>query len=140
LVVPHNTIFSPVEQIVYASDFSYSFSQNLFKPLTDLAGLFQSTLHIVHVRRMENVENKEKEVNAKNTISTLLGNVKHEFSVIADDSITHGINSYIEQHNVQMLVMVAHKHSFFERLFSKIHTTAMTYETKIPLLVLQDKI
>ncbi|HMF71615.1 MAG TPA: universal stress protein [Flavitalea sp.] len=140
LVVPHTTIFSPVEQIVYASDFSYTSSGDLFKPLTDLAGLFQSTIHIVHIRRMENNEKKEKEELAKNVISSLLGNIRHEFSVIADDSIMHGINGYIEQHNVQMLVMVAHKHSFFERLFSKIHTTAMTYETKIPLLVLQDKI
>lgn len=139
LVIPHNTVFNTIEQIVYATDFSYTSTHDLFKPLTDLARIFNSRLHIVHIRRMDSVENNDKQILVKNTISALLADVNHEFSVIADDSITHGINSYIETHQVQLLVMVAHKHSFFERLFSKINTTAMTYETKVPLLVLQDK-
>jgi hypothetical protein len=37
------------------------------------------------------------------------------------------------------LVMVSRKHHFFERMFGTVHTKAMSYQTKIPLLVLQHK-
>ncbi|RYG38557.1 MAG: universal stress protein [Chitinophagaceae bacterium] len=138
LVVPHNAIFKPVNQIVYASDFSYSSSLNLFRPLLEIADMFQALLHVVNIRKAATIGNTEKEMQSKSMISGLLGSVKHEFTIITDESITHGINNYVDQHDVQMLVMVAHKHTFFERLFSRIHTTEMAYQTKIPLLVLHD--
>jgi nucleotide-binding universal stress UspA family protein len=138
LVVPHDVVFYPPENIVYASDFGYNSSRGLFKPLTILATVFNSRIHILHVRKGAVAVNDEKEILAKNTISALLGNVNHEFNEISDDSIRHGIHTYVEQKRVQMLVMVAHKHSFFERLFNKTHTTDMAYETRIPLLVLHD--
>ena len=50
-----------------------------------------------------------------------------------------GVIEYMATHASELLVMVEHKHSFLERLFSRDHTTAMAYETKTPLLILQDK-
>jgi nucleotide-binding universal stress UspA family protein len=65
--------------------------------------------------------------------------VVHTFDDITHQSIMQGIAEYMNTHDSELLVMVEHKHSFFERLFSKDHTTAMAYETKTPLLILQDK-
>ena len=48
-------------------------------------------------------------------------------------------DDYLQTHPGQLLVMTAHKHNFFERVFSRSQTTAMAYETHIPLLILQDK-
>jgi nucleotide-binding universal stress UspA family protein len=138
LVVPHDVVFTPLREIVYASDFSYFSSRGRFKPVIALATLFNARLHIVHVRKKDEAPDSEKNVLAKNTISALLAPLQPEFTEITDDSIQHGITRYTEQHQVQLLVMVAHKHSFFERLFSKVHTTDMAYETRIPLLVLHD--
>jgi nucleotide-binding universal stress UspA family protein len=138
LVVPHDVVFSPPQHIVYASDLSYNSSSGLFKPLTMLASVFTATVHVLHVRKGPKATNNEKEILAKNTISALLSNVTHEFHEISDESVGHGIRTYVEQNHAQMLVMVAHKHSFFDRLFNKIHTTDMAYETRIPLLVLHD--
>ncbi len=140
LVVPHDSIYTDIKNIVYASDFSYKFSENLFAPLLALAGSFSSTVHVIHVQKGESPNGRDKEVAARPAITKLLGNIDHSYTIIHDDSITHGINTYVETHQVQLLVMVAHRHNFFERLFSKISTTEMAYQTKIPLLVLQDKV
>ncbi len=35
--------------------------------------------------------------------------------------------------------MAVNKHNFFERFFTLNHTKAMAYETRVPMLVLQDK-
>jgi nucleotide-binding universal stress UspA family protein len=139
LVIPHDSLYDNIKNIVYASDFSYRFSQNLFSPLLAIAGSYGSNVHVIHVQKSEFAESAGKEVAARNAISTLLEDVNHSYTIIHDDSITHGINSYVETHQVQLLVMVAHRHNFFDRLFTKIPTTEMAYQTKIPLLVLQDK-
>ncbi|HEY5370106.1 MAG TPA: hypothetical protein VIJ75_14080 [Hanamia sp.] len=64
---------------------------------------------------------------------------QHQFHTITDNKVEEGINKFIEQNQTDALAMVAHKHSLFERMFGKVHTKAMSYQTKIPLLVLQNK-
>jgi hypothetical protein len=51
--------------------------------------------------------------------------------------VEEGINQFIETNPTDILTMVAHKHSLFQRLFGKVHTKIMSYQTEIPLLVLQ---
>ncbi len=139
LVVPHDSVFAPVKNIVYASDLSYNFSSQLLTPLHTIARLFESTVHVLHVQKAETEQPNGKEAAAKAAISTLLGAVTHSFTTVQDQSVIHGIKTYIDQHQAQLLVMVAHRHNFFDRLFSRISTTEMAYQTSIPLLVLQDK-
>jgi hypothetical protein len=50
-----------------------------------------------------------------------------------------GINKFIEKESTDILAMVAHRHNLFERMFGKVHAKSMSYQTKIPLLVLQGK-
>ena len=63
----------------------------------------------------------------------------HEYVTIEEPTVNTGISKYLQQQASELLVMVAHKHTFLERVFSKNHTTAMAYETHVPLLILQDK-
>jgi len=139
LVIPHDTIFNPIKNIVYASDFSYNFSSRLFAPLHTIGKLFDCHVHVIHVQKNDNDEQPGKQAAARAAISTLLGSISHTYNTVRDQSITHGIKTAVEQHDAQLLVMVAHRHNFFDRLFSRISTTEMAYETRVPLLVLQDK-
>jgi hypothetical protein len=65
--------------------------------------------------------------------------MKHSFNTIEDANVIEGINKFIEEKPCEILVMIAHKHSFFERMLGKVYTKKMSYETRIPLLVLQNK-
>ena len=136
LVVPSHAVFTPIKNITYASDFSYKTHVGLFEPLLKMTKTFNAKIHILNVSR---TQQNEKTVSGKMGIETIFEDSDHEFVEITDDSIMHGINQYIQHHKSELLVMVEHKHSFFERVFSKDHTTAMAYQTKIPLLILQDK-
>jgi len=138
LVVPHHSVYSPIRQIVYASDFSYMSTPNLFKPLLQIIRLFNSHLHIIHINKNSDAPNHERDALSRSTLSTLLNDGHHDFASITDESVTHGISTYLAEHQAQLLVMVAHKHNFFERLFNRMSTTEMAYETTIPLLVLHD--
>ena len=140
LIIPHDSTFQTIKNITYASDFSYSASATLFDPLIEIITLFSARIHIIHVKK-ENGNNNDnaKQELGKERINEYFKNIDHEFVTLSDSSIMHGINEYLHTHSSELLVMVAHKHSFFERVFSKSRTTSMAYETRIPLLVLQDK-
>jgi nucleotide-binding universal stress UspA family protein len=136
LIVPHDASYKPVKHITYASDFSYRTSPNLFAPLQAFAKKQNAHIDILHVQKGEV---KPEELVSRADISKFFSNYPHEFVTVSGNSVTQGINEYLQHHSSELLVMVAHKHTFFERIFSKSHTASMAYETKIPLLVLQDK-
>lgn len=138
LVIPHDATYTSIQHITYASDFSDKNSIDLFKPLLELAGQFDAKIHILHVSRPTEGE-KVDELVSQRANEIVFTNTDHEFVAVSDASITHGINGYLQHHSSDLLAMVAHRHSFFERVFSKSYTTAMAYETRIPLLILHDK-
>lgn len=138
LIIPHDAAFSEPKSIVYSSDFSYHKSFHLFDSLLKIARLFSSTIHILHIHLHHTGEPADREMGKKD-IDNLFAGIQHDYVNVESISVTQGVNDHLAKNPAQLLVMVAHKHSFFERIFSKNHTAAMAYETHIPLLVLQDK-
>lgn len=138
LVIPAHYGFSVIKNITYASDFSYDVTPKLFKPLIRLARTFDAKLHVINVHRQKD-DMKTRQVEGKLALGNFFEGLVHTFDDITHQSIMQGITEYMKTHDSELLVMVEHKHGFFERLFSKDHTTAMAYETKTPLLILQDK-
>ena len=138
LVIPKHFPFSPLKNITYASDFSYAFTAPLFAPLLKLAKAFEARIHIINVHRQKE-DMKTRQMEGKIGLENIFQGISHTFDDITHQSIMQGIMEYMDSHASELLVMVEHKHSFLERIFSKDHTTAMAYETKTPLLILQDK-
>ena len=138
LVIPQHFSFAPIKTITYASDFTYNSSSQLFNMLIKLATIFQAKIHIINVHRQKD-EIKNRQIEGKKSLEKIFEGIGHSFDDITHQSILQGIIEYMKTHSSELLVMVEHKHSFLERIFSRDHTTAMAYETKTPLLILQDK-
>ena len=138
LIIPQNGIFIPIKNISYASDFTYNSSFHLFNFLLELLKIFQASLTILHVHN-QHEKKAIDELAGKKDIENIFKETDHKFHIIHGASVMHGINEFIEQNATDLLVMVAHKHTFLERVFGKSNTKEMAYETKVPLLVLQDK-
>ena len=60
---------------------------------------------------------------------------KIKLETVDGSDVKEGIDHYLENHHVDLLVMSTHKKSFLERLFSKSNTNEMAMYGKIPLLV-----
>ena len=138
LVVPHDAAYRVIKDIVYATDYSYEINPELFTPLQNIVRKFGAQVHILNVAKKR--EKLAVEAGGgRQGVERLFNEMSHEFVTVANDSVTHGISDYLQTKAAQLLVMVAHKHGFFERIFSRSRTTAMAYETHVPLLILQDK-
>lgn len=138
LLIPHDAMYKTISSITYSSDFSYQTSFHLFDPLFKLAAVYNAVINILHIQLSHSGEHADIMVGRKD-IEGLFKEHKTNFITLENSSVTQGIQQYLQKNNTDILVMVAHAHSFFERIFTKTHTTAMAYESHIPMLVLQDK-
>jgi nucleotide-binding universal stress UspA family protein len=138
LVIPDDARYRDIQQVTYATDFSYEVDFHVYKPVLALIKSFGATLHIVHVQKNPD-DMKSSEIAGEIQLDPAFASIPHEFHVITDSEVNHGIQSYLEQHKTDLLVMITHEHSFLSRLFGRSHTKAMVYDTHVPLLVLKDR-
>ncbi len=139
LVVPENNAYTPWTTVTYATDFSYTMN---LRCLNMIGALMQkhpgSKLNVVNIQRPAEVMSAEQ-VGGKVRLEPMLEHLNHQYHTIEHSSVEEGLEHFLKSNPSQLLVMVAHKHSWWERLVSGSHTREMAYRSDIPLLVLQDK-
>ena len=138
LIVPEKASFKEAKQVTYATDYSYEADPRVYQPLMDLLKVFNAQLNIVHVKKSAD-EEKSAQTTAEKQLETFFKDISHQYHTVTDAHIKHGIESYLQNHPTDLLVMVTHERSFWERIFGKSHTKQMVYNTHIPLLVLKDR-
>lgn len=138
VVVPEKAFYKPIRSIIFAADFDLGTSMGRHSLLLQLAEKNNAYIQVLHVQKQELVMDSN-EIAGKMKTNLGLGKIKHDFFTIEDADVEDGIQIFMDAHPAELLAMVAHKHSIFERLFSTSHTKAMSYLTTIPMLVLQDR-
>jgi len=137
LIIPEKATYKESRQVTYATDYSYEVNPKIYGPLIEFLRLFKGELNIVHVKKTSE-DVKLQEASAEKQMEAFFGSIPHHYHTVTDAHVQHGIESYLTDHPTDLLVMVAHERSFWERLFGKSHTKEMVYNTHIPLLVLKD--
>lgn len=137
-VIPEKASFSPIADVILASDYNAETESETYEFLKRLVEKFNSRIRIVNVAKKPD-EMKPAAVSGRMKTSMAFSGHSVEFDTVAGKDVESEIEKYLEKHFHDILAMVARKHSFFDRLFGKIHTKEMSYRTKKPLLILHDK-
>jgi nucleotide-binding universal stress UspA family protein len=108
--------------------------------LSDLlkwVGVFDAELHFVHVTSKGEYIDSEQYANMAE-ISDLADRYENvKFKILYDTDVLEELEDYVEEENIDILVMVTHRYSFFKRLFQPSLTKEMAFEAEMPLLVYQ---
>lgn len=138
LAVPESARFTPPKEIAFATDYDTEYRQRNLRVLFGMAEKFSSCFRIYHVLQKKNsLTEKNKQVRAE--MEQWFSGYKHEFFLLTDTSLSTATRVFIQSRNIQMLCMVAKKHSFLQHLFGVSHTRDMCYRIDIPLLILQNE-
>ncbi|HEY5370121.1 MAG TPA: universal stress protein [Hanamia sp.] len=138
LIIPEMADYLPIDTITLATDFDTDTYAACYALLMKIAKKYNSFIQVLNVQKKEKQMNDSEFIGKMDTQYSLAG-LKHSFNIVEDTSVIEGINKFIEEKPCDMLAMMAHKHSFTERLFGKVYTKEMSYATVVPLLVLQNK-
>ena len=99
----------------------------------DFAATFDATIHVINVdiththlyhKRMETM--KEKFAHEQ----------KVKFHILEGDDLIQTIYEYLEEHSIDMVVMLSYKRNFLEELFHYSLAKKMAYHGRTPILAL----
>jgi nucleotide-binding universal stress UspA family protein len=135
LIIPDGLKFVPIKNIALAIDFNEMIDNACVDPLFELYKKFNSSLRVLHVDEKA-AELKASEVPEKLHMGVVLSRFSYEYERIESYEIEEGIQNFIDKHPTDLLVLIAHHHTLYERLFERMHTKYLTSRIKLPLLIL----
>ena len=127
IVVPEATTRKDIRSVALAvDDQTEMLPKEAIKNITDALSL---QLHVIHVQ-----SGKTETKNLNQLVSGLSTTCK----TIRDDEVLHGIQTYLTESNIDMLMIIPHKHSFMERLTFRTHTEELLRKLTIPIICIAE--
>jgi nucleotide-binding universal stress UspA family protein len=139
MIINQNVKFKSIKNIALAFDYSEIKNKTVLFPLNELVHAFKSHIFIFNVvkSQLEAVSSINKAVDGMK-LAHALENAEHSFHYSENDDIIDGINKFVTEKKIDMVVMIPHKHSPLHNLFHESQTKKMAFHTRIPLLNLSE--
>lgn len=135
LVVPRHAKFKKPDKIVFATDLKDIKVDKVVEPLRDLSHHFHADLMFVNVLEDDYVNRLE----AENKIAAHFEGLNLSFNFIEGEDVSNGILKFMDENDADIVTLVRHNESFFERLFHPSVTKKMVLHPEHPMLVLHDE-
>jgi nucleotide-binding universal stress UspA family protein len=138
LVIPQNAKFHRAEKIAFACDYNIEPVSGVLDPLKKFASIFNSSIHIINLLKENEKVNTEKSIKGM-MIENQLQEIEHSFYFPEDEDFVHGLNDFVDTHNIDILAIIPHKHNFLAKIFTESHTKKMAFHSHVPLLAIPEK-
>lgn len=136
-VIPEKAKLNEDIMLGYATDFKASDPFEIWK-ITKLLQPFQADIAAIHLSETgEFVQDKIEEFESFFRENVPYADISF-YSLHSKDMVTD-INTFIKDHNINLMAMYKPKKNFFERLFHRSFTKNMVRHTEVPLLILNEK-
>lgn len=124
IAVPEGSALEMPRRIALAIDFLHA-GEIPVQKITDLVQLLNAELHIVHV------EQEGENLPAQQLPEGLSHATYHS---LKEEDVTKGIQHFVTEQNIDLVVVLPHKHNLYERLFFKGHTEGIIQSMPVPVL------
>jgi hypothetical protein len=138
IVVPADATYSTPTTIALASDITDETDIHTLAPLKTLTEKFKSSLFVVRVIKKSMDEVVERVLRSE-SLNWFLKTVKHSFEFIKAENVAKALNAFVVKHAVNMVAVIPHEHTLFEKLFTRSVTKDLVFHSNVPLLILPDK-
>jgi len=136
LIVPKGATLKKPEKIVFATDLSDFKHDDIVKPVRDIVNYFNAELMFVNVLD----EAKTNRFEAEQKILPHFPDIKHSFHYIEGDDVLEKICEFVDDNSVDIVIVIRHNISFFDRILHPSVTKKMILHPKHTLVVLHDEV
>lgn len=135
LVIPPECRYEDFEKILFATDYKEGDLETL-RWTADFAKLFKAKVEVVHIAGEKSFRNEMDYRGFRSLAAEAIGKPKLSAHMFYSGDFHEGINAFMDDHDVSLLVMTRYKKRFFDALFSTARTQEMGLFGHLPLLVL----
>jgi nucleotide-binding universal stress UspA family protein len=137
LLIPANNRFAQYNNVLYSSN-EYSMDKGTLSFIFDWANIFQSTLHFIHVKNIDNTFDNYTSAKMYHFINEM--NIDSEVEVVYETVVDYllwrGLYTYADTAKIDLMVIVTKHRSFFEKLIHNSLTSNISSDAHLPILVL----
>jgi nucleotide-binding universal stress UspA family protein len=127
IVVPDQLHNQSIKNAALAVDSS---PENIpVQKINTIIGELKIQLHIIHVQQEKTASLDLRDLDAKL-------NATH--TTIYDHEFVHGIESYVRENNIDLLIIFPRKHNLIERLFFRTHTPELLKKASVPIMCVNE--
>ena len=132
LIIPEKYSFKKINSALFTIHNQEIIDSNKLTPLLEILLKYNCTLKILEI----NEKNKESE-NNQEEIKELFTEVITEYYSLVDLPAPVAVSAFVQLIDVQIHATFTERETIFERFIFGSETAKISYETKIPLLILQ---
>lgn len=139
LVIPEKAEFNLIQEVTFATDYNLFYTNAILECLTDILNTTNAQLQVLQILKSGQTilknqkENKDFLFNFLN--ETVPKITSHE---ITNENTIKGIQEFMAEHNIGLLIMAAKNLNFLQQLFFDSTIEKLSFQIKIPLWVLHE--
>lgn len=139
LLIPEEATFNLPDRIAVAIDFKHPEDIQKLQTSGKFVKIFNSRLDIFSIIHEDEVSPSDKAV-VFAEIENALKDTEHHIHFQSHQEITEGILNFMAELQCKILVIFHHSHNIFARIFSSIYSKDVSFNIKVPMLVINSKV
>lgn len=138
LIVPESASFKDVKNVMLTSDFKNTLESTPSGPIKKFLDLVKAQLHIVNVDAEHYISLTEDYDREKQNLKQMFADYNPEFYFMRLYEVEEAINLFAESRDIDLIITVQKNHSFIKKIFQGSRTKALSYQSKVPILVMHE--
>jgi nucleotide-binding universal stress UspA family protein len=138
LIVPPDAVYKKIRKVLFCSDLKDVEKTTPVDHLKTVLDMFGPKLVIGHVSTNHYNDTLHQQKVEISKLNEMLGAYDPEFAVLPMGDFTESTSQLATDKQVDLLITVPRKHSFFEKLISPSHTKKLAYHSHLPVLAIPD--
>lgn len=137
ITVPAKSVPADFKHIVYASDYQPEDLAAL-REVLQFAQLFGAEVEVVHVSDKASNATDSKANQFRNKLRQAIPDYQLAFHEVVHPDEVVGMKDYLTRKNADLLAIMKKRKSFFSHLFSQSFSEQLTYQSKLPMLIIHE--
>ena len=136
ITVPPTAAFSAIKKIAIAYDFEIAIQENLINDIKLLAKDFNASIDILNAA--DESEFNENFVFLSRTVEDAFKPVNIKYNFVTAHHSDDGILKFVDENDIDLLVVMPKHHNLLEKLFQKSHTKNLILHSHVPVMELSE--
>jgi|GEM_PF-6066366 len=133
-VIPKDHQFKPIKQVALSFDYSRHLQPHQIRAIQQFINYTGATLHIVHIK----TGMAEPDTQVEEALQIALTGLATKFHVVTNNDVISGIANFVQEYNIDNLIVAPHRHSLIHKLFNKSYSAQLALLNHVPVLAVRD--
>lgn len=138
LIVPPSASFKGSSKVAIAVEYSDVDSTVVIEPIRKWLNALNPELHFVYVGAGSEEELSIEQLAEKEKLKQKFNGYSLHFHLIPGKDFSMAINHFVDDNDMDSIIIFPKKHNLFESIFASHHTKKLAYHSHVPVLVVHE--